>query len=138
MSAVVEVARSPWCNCHGYRMATVRYSDGSTRSVLEHREVMEAHLGRALRSNEHVHHKDGNRSNNELSNLEVLSPSEHAKRHACGPEYVDLTCIRCDREFTRLARYERGNRKQGKRGPYCGKRCSRLAQAEASRAVGAA
>lgn len=29
----------------------------------------------------HVHHIDGNRSNNEISNLQMLNPSDHSKFH---------------------------------------------------------
>ena len=46
-----------------------------------HREVMEEHLGRKLERWEEVHHIDENRLNNDISNLEVLSKSEHAKLH---------------------------------------------------------
>lgn len=46
--------------------------------MLEHRWLVEQQLGRVLAPDEHVHHKDGNRQNNALANLEVLSPSEHA------------------------------------------------------------
>jgi len=45
------------------------------------RVVMEEHLGRPLSSNEHVHHKDGDPSNNELDNLEVLNVVEHRALH---------------------------------------------------------
>ena len=37
----------------------------------EHRYVMQKALGRALRPNENVHHLDGDRLNNDLSNLEL-------------------------------------------------------------------
>lgn len=47
----------------------------------KHRWLMENHLGRKLKENEHVHHIDGNKLNNDLSNLEVLTPREHALRH---------------------------------------------------------
>lgn len=46
-----------------------------------HRVVMERILGRKLNSTEIVHHIDGNKQNNEPSNLMVLSQSEHIKLH---------------------------------------------------------
>lgn len=47
----------------------------------EHRLVVEQALGRPLRSDEVVHHRDGNKRNNALSNLEVMSQSEHMRIH---------------------------------------------------------
>lgn len=46
-----------------------------------HRIVMENHLGRELSPDELVHHKDGNKHNNHISNLEVVTRSEHMKIH---------------------------------------------------------
>jgi len=42
---------------------------------------MEDALGRPLRSDEDVHHKDGDRANNAPDNLEVLPHGEHARLH---------------------------------------------------------
>ena len=47
----------------------------------EHRLVMEKYLGRPLRSDEIVHHKDGNKQNNDISNLEVVTRAEHINIH---------------------------------------------------------
>ena len=38
-------------------------------------------LGRKLRSDEIVHHKDGNKLNNSIDNLELLTRAEHINLH---------------------------------------------------------
>ena len=48
----------------------------------KHREIGETILGRPLKSNEIVHHWDGNGQNNEHSNLLICSKSYHSWLHA--------------------------------------------------------
>lgn len=50
--------------------------------VLVHRYLMEKSLGRKLTKDEVVHHIDGNKFNNDISNLQVMSVSEHCKLHS--------------------------------------------------------
>jgi len=65
---------------HGYKYKG--YPNRRTDGLLKHRYVMEQHLGRYLLPTEYVHHKDGNKLNNDISNLELLdSMSAHAERH---------------------------------------------------------
>lgn len=49
---------------------------------LEHRVVMERHLGRRLKPHEVVHHVDHNRQNNAIENLRLMSQSDHMRLHA--------------------------------------------------------
>lgn len=57
----------------GYREITV---EGAR--VFEHRHVMSKHLGRELFDHENVHHKNGDRLDNRLENLELWSKSQPA------------------------------------------------------------
>lgn len=72
---------------HGYIRRKVKnhpFCDGRSYYA-EHRLIMEESLGRILEPTELVHHKDQNRSNNDISNLELHgSQAEHAKNHAVG------------------------------------------------------
>lgn len=58
--------------CRGYRKVRQRH---------EHRVVAERMLGRALQPGEIVHHIDHNKRNNDPSNLQVMTQSEHARLH---------------------------------------------------------
>jgi hypothetical protein len=43
---------------------------------------MEEHIGRYLKPGEVVHHIDGDKTNNDISNLMLLTNSDHMKLHA--------------------------------------------------------
>lgn len=53
-------------------------------SMYEHTMVMEQHLNRALYDNEVVHHIDGDKQNNQLDNLDVMTVKQHNKCHGQG------------------------------------------------------
>ena len=54
------------------------------RHISEHRYVMEQHLGRRLTTRECVHHKNHDKRDNRLENLEVIDVAEHTRMHRTG------------------------------------------------------
>lgn len=56
-------------------------SDNWRGYAYEHRYVVEKALGRRLADDEVVHHRNGDKMDNKLENLEVLSRSGHAHKH---------------------------------------------------------
>lgn len=59
------------------------------KSVLEHRLLLAEKLGRPLSSSELVHHIDGNKTNNDLANLELHSRNSHAALHSEGKQWSE-------------------------------------------------
>ena len=62
---------------HGYWC--IKQKDGSYSR--EHILKIEKKIGRKLYKDECVHHKNGNRADNRLNNLQLMTKSEHHKHH---------------------------------------------------------
>jgi hypothetical protein len=65
------------------------------KNHLEHRVVMARAIGRPLQRTEHVHHINGKKLDNRIENLEILTASEHTRKHHPRIYPIEKTCVIC-------------------------------------------
>jgi len=72
---------------------------------LEHRMVMSNHIGRPLRSDEHVHHLNEIKDDNRIENLELVGIGEHISKYHPSQrqldKWMDCNCLNCGIIFQR-------------------------------------
>lgn len=102
-----------------------------TKKVMSYpKYLMEKEIGRPLRCDEEVHHKDENPLNNNLDNLEIRIHGEHQAEHST--KYYDkiAICGWCGKEFLWTGPQQRrfySERRAGRSNspsPFCSRQCS--------------
>ncbi len=119
-----------YTNRENRKFVVYKDDDGNYHSMSYARYLVEQNLGRELLPSEDVHHKDGNKTNDILDNLEVVNSIEHRKHHAA--KYTDTyeICAECGKMFLVTAKQHarktsNSNRGHGKANEYfCSRHCS--------------
>lgn len=66
-----------YINTHGYLVFCIK-----GKEILAHRMIWEKYHGKIIKGFI-VHHNDGNKLNNDISNLKLITRVDHAKIHDC-------------------------------------------------------
>lgn len=112
----------------------LRVYNKETKKVTSYpRMLMEEYIGRSLDRDEQIHHIDGDVTNNDISNLQILKLGEHQKLHSRKYFDKEMICPWCGKAFIWTAKQQsyfygnlnyRNNKSVHTGKPFCSKHCS--------------
>lgn len=114
----------------GRKIVNVFYSDGTKGTINYSRILMIEKLGRNLNSEEHVDHKDENKANDSVTNLQILSRGKNvSKSFEDNPtrlkRTVVMNCLFClTPTIFEMKRIQERQIKNKCAGPFCGLSCA--------------
>lgn len=122
-----KTVHGPYVNSRNREFVVLVYPDGSKKTKTYARYIMEKHLNRELDPDkETVDHKDYDRKNNDISNLELIPRKEHSKLDTRRVKPVKCVCKNCGKKFERSPRVIRDQSTKGKSGPFCSRKCAAI------------
>lgn len=115
-----------WASREGRWFVNLRRPDGSMATQTVARAIVEQHLGRQLSTEEHVDHVNEDKTDDRLSNLQVLTCQQNIRKFH-GPRMTyRFACPQCGTEKVIPMADYRYSLKKG-RTRHCSKRCAWLA-----------
>ncbi len=99
------------------------FEKGIRKTVSYPKYIMEKYLGRKLKKWETVDHIDGDFSNDDLENLQILSRAENIRKSCYKKQKYIFHCPICNKKFSKLLTPYSYAHATDKGGPYCSKSC---------------
>lgn len=110
----------------GRKFIVYKGEDNKYHSKAYARYLMEQHLGRKLTNEEEVHHKDHNKMNDVIENLEVKNKTTHRREHNIKPIIIEH-CYICGSNIIVDSRKRANHYRSKNKNPdkwFCSKHCS--------------
>ena len=99
-------------------------NDDGSKTSISYPKYLLIQNGIDVPSGYDVHHKNHDKTDDRLENLEIICHRQHTKNHVVVAEYVEFVCPECGIKAKKRADRVRHNRKQNKAGPFCGRSCA--------------
>jgi len=91
------------------------------------RYVMASHLCRELSRSEKVDHIDEDKTNDDISNLQILNDKQNIQKHVIAKgrsaKYEEKTCPSCGSKFNIKLSVIRSRTKEGRKHFFCSRKC---------------
>ena len=110
----------------GRKFIVYKGEDNKYHSKAYARYLMEQHLGRKLTNEEEVHHKDHNKMNDIIENLEVKNKTIHRREHNIKPIIIEH-CYICGSDIIVDSKKRANHYRSKNKNPdkwFCSKHCS--------------
>ena len=110
----------------GRKFIVYKGEDNKYHSKAYARYLMEQHLGRKLTNEEEVHHKDHNKMNDVIENLEVKNKTIHRREHNIKPIMIEH-CYICGSDIIVDSKKRANHYRSKNKNPdkwFCSKHCS--------------
>lgn len=111
---------------------------GKARQCYEHQLIWWQNTNELVSTNELIHHKDENKSNNDFINLEKKTKSLHSSEHnreRSPLKFIELTCKNCSVVFSKELYKHKYQAKVGTVNFFCSQRCKGIYQQKQNKLV---
>lgn len=114
----------PYLRKDGRKHIVIVHPCGRKQTKSYPKYLLEQKIGRELIGDETCDHIDDDFTNDESSNLQVLSRPKNIIKSKTPAEWITFNCLHCGEKATKKAHNIRTNLKKGKAGPFCSRHCA--------------